>query len=220
MSLSALLWDLDGTLVDSEPVHGVAFAEAIAELGLAVADDFHARTLGVNETKVHEMLVAETGMALDLDAWRAVKWTHYRRHADAIRPRAEVAEVALDWAARSTPSAIVSNSTAAEVTIALATTGLDQALTTVVSFADVTRGKPDPEGYLLAARRLGVPPESCLVIEDSPVGSAAGLAAGAQVVFHPQAPADPAAAPGAHYLPPDASLADLIAHTMTTGRLP
>ncbi len=220
MRLEALLWDLDGTLVDSEPVHGLAFAAAIAELGLTVADDFHDRTLGVNEVKVHEMLVAETGTDLDLDAWRAVKWAHYRHHASAIQRRESVAEVAVDWAARGTPSAIVSNSTAEEVAIALSVTGLDRAFTTAVSFADVTRGKPDPEGYRLAANRLGVAPDTCLVIEDSPVGSAAGLAAGARVVFHPQAPADPAAAPGAHYLPPDASLAALLSEALTTGRLP
>jgi beta-phosphoglucomutase-like phosphatase (HAD superfamily) len=222
MSIKALLWDLDGTLVDSEPVHGAAFDGALAELGLEVADDFHARTLGVNEAKVHEMLVAETGVDLDLDTWRAIKWSHYRRFAGDIRRRAGVAEVALGWAARGTPSAIVSNSTAAEVAIALSATALDEALTTIVSFADVTQGKPDPEGYLLAARRLGVPPEICLVVEDSPVGAAAGLAAGMRVIFHPQARADDpsTAAPGATYLPPEGALADLISQALSIGRLP
>ncbi len=220
MSFAALLWDLDGTLVDSEPVHGLAFAGAIAELGLTVAEDFFARTLGVNEARVHEMLVAETGTDLDLDAWRSLKWEHYQRHTDAITRRPGVADVALDWTAQSTPTGVVSNSTAEEVTIALSVTGLDQALTTTVSFADVTLGKPDPDGYLLAASHLGVAPAACLVIEDSPVGSAAGRAAGMTVIYHPQAPSDPAAAPGTHYLPPDGVLADLISLAMTTGRLP
>ena len=225
MTLAALLWDLDGTLVDSEPAHGAATEAALAELGLTVGADFHARTLGVNDETVHAMLVAETGTHLGHDDWRALKWTHYRRHAAAIRRRPGVADVAVDGARRGTPSAIVSNSTADEVEIALSTTGLHRDLTTTISFADVARGKPDPEGYRLAAHRLGVAPATCLVIEDSPVGTRAGLAAGMMVIFHPQAPfADPAAdlagAPGAFYLPPDASLADLISEAMTTGRLP
>ncbi len=220
MTFAALLWDLDGTLVDSEPVHEAAFSLALDELGLSVGEDFFAGTLGVNEAKVHEMLVAETGATLDLDAWRAVKWSFYRRLGADIRRRPGVGDVAVDLANRGTPSAIVSNSTAEEVAIALAATGIGEAIPVNISFADVARGKPDPEGYLLAAHRLGVPASDCLVIEDSPVGSRAGRAAGMSVIFHPQARTDPSAAPGTHYLPPDGSLADLISQAMTTGRLP
>lgn len=221
MTLAALLWDLDGTLVDSEPAHGAAFDDALAELGLTVGPDFHARMLGVNEVGVHEALAAETGTSISRADWSARKWAHYQRHAAAIRRRDSVARVAVDWANRGTPSAIVSNSTADEVAIALSATGLAAVLTTTVTFADVTRGKPDPEGYLLGARRLGVAPSTCLVIEDSPVGTAAARAAGMRVIFHPQASAqDPAAvAPGAHYLPPEGALADLVARAMTTGDL-
>jgi beta-phosphoglucomutase-like phosphatase (HAD superfamily) len=222
MTFAALLWDLDGTLVDSEPVHRAATDDALAALGLSVSDDFHARTLGVNDETVHAMLVAEAGASLALAKWRAVKGTHYRRHATDIRRRPGVADAAVDWAARGTPTAIVSNSSAEEVTIALPATGLDPAHTVVVSFADVPRGKPEPQGYRLAAQRLGVAPGACLVIEDSPIGAAAGNAAGMAVIFHPQSPANDAAeiAPGAYYLPPDEPLADLVFQAMTTGRLP
>lgn len=222
MTLKAILWDLDGTLVDSEPAHRAAFDDALAELGLSAPQDFHARMLGVNEAGVHEALVAETGAVIGLADWRQRKWSHYQRHATAIRRRAGVAGVAITLASRGIPAAVVSNSTAAELAIALATTGLGTILTTTVSVADVTRGKPDPEGYLLGARRLGLPPSACLVIEDSPVGAAAGRAAGMRVIFHPQVPhPDPAAAaPGAHYLAPDGALGALIDDAMTTGDFP
>lgn len=219
MTFKAILWDLDGTLVDSEPAHQAAFDDALAELGLSVQPDFHARMLGMNEAGVHEALIKETGAAISQADWRQRKWSHYQRHATAIRPRAGVADVAIKLVSRDIPSAVVSNSTADEVTIALATTGLGTILTTRVSLADVSRGKPDPEGYLLGARRLGMAPSACLVIEDSPVGAAAGRAAGMRVIFHPQtAHSDPtAAAPGAHYLAPDGSLGALIAQAMITG---
>lgn len=222
MTFTAILWDLDGTLVDSEPAHAAAFDSALAELGLAVQPEFHARMLGVNEAAVYDALVAETGAGISRTDWRRRKWAHYQRHAATIRRRASVAAVAVDRSARGTPSAVVSNSMADEVALALAATGLDTILTTTVSYADVARGKPDPEGYLLGAHRLGVLPSVCLVVEDSPVGAAAGRAAGMRVIFHPQTPAvDPAAlAPGAHYLPPDGDLAALVTHAMTTGSLP
>jgi beta-phosphoglucomutase-like phosphatase (HAD superfamily) len=88
--------------------------------------------------------------------------------------------------------AVVSNSTRAEVDVALAAIGLARLLPVTVSRADVARGKPDPEGYLAAAARLGVRPAGCVVIEDSPTGVAAGLAAGMTTVFHPQDPGLPA----------------------------
>lgn len=221
MNIRGILWDLDGTLVDSEPAHSAAFDAALRDFGLEVSQDFHTRLLGVNEEGVHAALVAETSATISRADWSRSKWVHYRRCAAGIRRRAAVADVALDLCARGIPSAVVSNSTADEVAIALATTGLDTVLTTVVSVADVQRGKPDPEGYLLGARRLGIPPSACLVIEDSPIGAAAGHSAGMRVVFHPQLPhADPASvAPGAHYLAPDGALGALIARAMTTGEL-
>lgn len=87
-------------------------------------------------------------------------------------------------------------------------------------------GAPDirlgENGRLLGARRLGRSPSACLVIEDSPVGAAAGHAAGMRVIFHPQAvhPDPNAAAPGAHYLAPDGALGALIAEAMTNGDFP
>lgn len=221
MNIRGILWDLDGTLVDSEPAHRAAFDAALRDFGLDVRQDFQTRQLGVNEEEVYAALVAETGATISRSDWSLRKWAHYRRYAPAIRRRAAVADVALDLCARGIPSAVVSNSPADEVAIALATTGLDTVLTTIVSVADVQRGKPDPEGYLLGARRLGIPPSACLVIEDSPVGAAAGRSAGMRVIFHPQFPhADPAAvAPGAHYLAPDGALGALIARTMTSGDL-
>jgi HAD superfamily hydrolase (TIGR01509 family) len=221
MNIRGILWDLDGTLVDSEPAHSAAFDAALRDFGLDVSLDFHTRLLGVNEEGVHAALVAETGATISRAAWSRRKWEHYRHYAAAIRRRAVVVDVALDLCARGIPSAVVSNSTPDEVAIALATTGLDTVLTTIVSVADVRRGKPDPEGYLLGASRLGLPPSTCLVIEDSPIGASAGLSAGMRVIFHPQfSPADPAAlVPQAHYLAPDGNLGALIARAMYTGEL-
>lgn len=222
MTISAILWDLDGTLVDSEPAHRAAMDAVLAEFALTVPADFHARMLGVNESGVHAALVKETGTTVSQLEWSRRKWAHYQRHAAAIRSRGDVAQVVEDLAARGIRMAVVSNSTADEVAIALNTTGLDRILTITVSIGDVARGKPDPESYLLGACRIGASPAECLVIEDSPVGAAAGLAAGMRVIFHPQAEfmAPAYAALGAHYLPPDGALGPTIAHALNSGDIP
>lgn len=186
MTISAILWDLDGTLVDSEPAHAAAFDDALLELGLSVPHDFHLRLLGMNDHAVHKALVDVTGTTLSHADWRSCKWGHYRRHASSIRRRSGVAEAAVNLVELGIPSAIVSNSTPDEVAIALMATGLAAYLPVTICIADVVHGKPDPEGYLLAARRLGANPTECLVVEDSLVGASAGRAAGMKVIYHPQ----------------------------------
>lgn len=198
----AVLWDLDGTLVDSEPAHAEAFDAAIATLGLRVGHAFHAACLGASEDAVHAALVAETGAGLGLDDWRALKWSHYARLAARISTRDEVATLATRLHAAGVPMAVVSNSTRDEVDLNLAATGLASLFDVTVTRHDVARGKPDPEGYLAAAARLGVAPATCVVVEDSPAGTRAGLAAGMTTVFHPQDPTL-AVEPGALAAGPD-----------------
>jgi HAD superfamily hydrolase (TIGR01509 family) len=206
--LRAVLWDLDGTLVDSEPAHAAALDAALAELGLAVGPAFHERCLGASEDAVHAALVAETGTAIVPAAWQALKWRHYRGFVPRIVARSEAVALVPLLAAAGVAMAVVSNSTRAEVDLALAAIGLDRLLPVTVSRADVARGKPDPEGYLAAAARLSVPAAACVVIEDSSTGVAAGLAAGMTTVFHPQDPA--LAAPAGALVPGAGGLAALL----------
>lgn len=211
MTCRAILWDMDGTLLDSEPAHEAAFHDALHELGLSVPPGFHDALLGSSADRVHARLVAATGSALTLAGWRALKWRHFQRHAGRIAPRAGMAGLARAQAARGVPMAVVSNSTAAEVGLCLGAARLAPLFATTVSRADVAAGKPAPDGYLLAAARLGLPPAACLVIEDSPLGACAGLAAAMRVIIHPQHPAPATTIPaGAHYIAPDAPLAPVL----------
>lgn len=217
----AVLWDMDGTLIDSEPVHAVAFAAAVQELGLTVPDDFNDRLIGSSAEQVHRALVAQTDAAIGFDDWLALKWRHYIVHSDAIPRRDSVSDVAEDLARRGVPMAVVSNSTADEVELCLRATDLTRIIPVTVSRTELQRGKPEPDGYLLAAERLGCAPENCLVVEDSILGAQAGLAAGMSVLFHPQhaTPGGNAPPQGAFFLGPDGDVYSTIDRFVTTGRL-
>ncbi|KUF10746.1 hypothetical protein AVJ23_09890 [Pseudoponticoccus marisrubri] len=193
---------MDGTLVDSEPAHEAAFDSALHEAGLSVPAGLHDGLLGASGDAVFAALREATGTPLSLAEWTGLKHRHFERHAHAIA-RLPAAALAERLGARGVPMALVSNSTPEEVRFCMRATGLDTLLDTVVTRADVPRGKPAPDGYLLAAQWLGVAPADCLVVEDSPTGAAAGLAAGMQVLYHPQAP-DPTPPEGARYIAPGA----------------
>lgn len=218
----AILWDMDGTLIDSEPAHDAAFDDAAAELGLALPPGFHDLLLGTAAEDVHRALVDQTDIALSYPAWMALKWRHYQRHAASVHRRARVADLAVELAARGVPMALVSNSTADEVRLNMAATGLDRVIPLQISRADVANGKPAPDGYLLAALRLGLDPADCLVVEDSLVGARAGAAAGMPVLYHPQFPPKKGLAlpNGATYLAPDEDPRQLIEAFLAHAALP
>ena len=221
MTRRAILWDMDGTLIDSEPVHEMAFDAAVHELGLVIPDGFHEELIGADGEQVFQALVERTGISMRFDAWLALKWKHFCNYADRIERREPVSRVAEKLAAQDTPMAVVSNSTLEEVTLGLTKTGLAPIIDVVITRADVKEGKPAPEGYLLAASRLDCRPENCLVIEDSLLGSKAGVAAGMSVLFHPQSPlTDMALLPeGACYLSPDVDPMKTVSRFLKSGNL-
>lgn len=208
MKVGAVLWDLDGTLVDSEPLHSQATAAALDGLGLRPPVGYGHDLLGVSEEGVHSALIERVGLSLGRTAWRELKWSHYEALLKDLKPRSTTLPALQQLSAMNVPMAVVSNSTRPEVDLALAATGLAPLFAVTISRDDVSVGKPDPEGYLTAAQRLGVSPSVCLVVEDSVPGTLAALAAGMTTVFHPQHVGP--APEGAIMLASQEALADLI----------
>jgi HAD superfamily hydrolase (TIGR01509 family) len=191
MKPKAVFWDMDGTLIDSEPLHEEALVVALRELGIEPPPDLHERVLGVAAYPVYEMLRDEFGLGLPFDQWIVRKYAHYLENAPRLQARPGALEIFRDLKALGVIQGVVSNSDRLIVDANLRALDIHEAGMRTVSRNDVRDGKPDPEPYLRAAWLAGLDPEDCAVMEDSHPGSIAGLAAGMRTIFWPEVPGQP-----------------------------
>ncbi|GAA2505536.1 HAD family phosphatase [Streptomyces gobitricini] len=189
-SHAAVIFDLDGTLVDSEPNYYEAGRRLLAHHGVT---DFgwerHTDFIGIGTRETLEILKEEYGLDAPIEELLAGKNRHYlelARAATEVFPEMRAFVELLH--ASGVPMAVASGSSRAAIEAVLGGTGLDAYLTTLVSAEEVERGKPAPDVFLEAARRLGVEPEHCVVLEDAPPGAAAAEAAGMRCIAVPYVP--------------------------------
>jgi HAD superfamily hydrolase (TIGR01509 family) len=182
----ALLLDMDGTLVESDAAVERAWRAWAREYGLAEEEALALAHGHPSESTARRLLPGLDDDAVLLAAQRQLD-LQYDDLSD-VHATAGAYELLDVLARRQLPWAVV---TSADVRLArarLGAAGIDPPV--LVTVEDVSAGKPDPEGYLLAARRLGVPPRDCLVVEDSQPGIDAGHAAGMTVAAVRGLPAD------------------------------
>ena len=179
-----VLWDLDGTLIDSAGHHWVAWRDTLAAEGRRVEPSDFANSFGKRNDEILRDLFGE-----DLDAaWIAevseAKERAYRerlrKHGIALLPGAEA------WLARlqrdGWRQALASSAPSPNIAACFEALPLDRYLRVVVSADEVGRGKPDPAIFFEAARRLGLPPERCVVVEDAPAGLEGARRAGMKTI--------------------------------------
>jgi HAD superfamily hydrolase (TIGR01509 family) len=190
MTPKAVFWDMDGTLVDSEPLHEAALVAALRSVGVAPPVDLHERVLGVAAWPVYEMLRDEFGLGLPFDDWIVRKYDHYLPLAETLKPRPGAIEVFNELRALGVEQAVVSNSDRLIVDANLSAVGLIYPGMRTISRNDVIDGKPHPEPFLRAAYLAGVDPADAFAVDDSLTGAMAGLAAGMRTIFWPEVPMD------------------------------
>lgn len=173
----AIIFDCDGTLVESAPIYARAWAAGFASSGAKMARDWYIQRNGLSEHVLMDQFEEAFGITLDRAATVATMRFAFLDAIGGLREIEAIAEIAR-LAARHMPIAVASGGPRAIVQPSLRQTGLDRLFRTVVTFDDVGIAKPAPDLFLEAARQMGVDPPQCLVLEDSETGIDAARAAG------------------------------------------
>lgn len=177
----AYLFDCDGTIADSMPLHYVAWKKALDECGCEFPEDVFYAWGGMPAAEIVATLSAQQGLALDAEAVAHRKELLYYELLPQLQAVPEVLEQITHNHAQGAariPMAVVSGSTRDSVTRSLEILGILDRFETLVCAGDYTRSKPDPEPFLIAATRLRVKASDCLVFEDTEMGIQAATAAG------------------------------------------
>jgi HAD superfamily hydrolase (TIGR01509 family) len=185
-AIKAVLWDMDGTLADSEALHLSTLVAVLTHHGIEADDDLHASIFGKTGREVHAYCCERFGIDFDYGQWSMARARHYLSEAPAMQPRPGALSVYRAVRAAGIRQAIVSNSSRMLLEAGLRALDLQDPQLISISINDVRAGKPDPEPYQRAAWLLRVTPEEAIVVEDSPTGARAGIAAGMRVLAWPE----------------------------------
>ena len=173
----AYLFDCDGTIVDSMPLHYIAWKKALAEWNCTFDEQLFYAWGGTPTAEVISLLNKRQGLSMPIEAVATRKEDLYLERLSQLKAIPEVVEHIEAQYGR-IPFAVVSGNTRVSVSASLLSVKLLDKFDVLVCAGDYIRGKPDPESYLLAAAKLGVAPETCLVFEDADMGIQAADAAG------------------------------------------
>ena len=177
----ALIFDCDGTLVDSMPAHYDAWVRSLARYGMTLSEDRFYRLGGVPAHKIVATLADEHGVQLDAGDFAHQKERLFVECSGGVQPITPVIEIARFHHGK-LPLAVATGSHREPAHKSLQRVGIDDIFDAVVCAEDVERHKPAPDVYLEAARRLGVDPKRCRAFEDTEVGMTAARDAGMDVV--------------------------------------
>ncbi|WP_327593950.1 HAD family hydrolase [Streptomyces chartreusis] len=184
MRYDLVIFDNDGVLVDSEPISNRLLAAYLTELGHQTSYEDSIRDyMGSAMHRIHDLVLERTGERLPEDfddVFHARVFAAFERELKAVPGAVDLLE---KLGAEGVPYCVASSGSHERIRVGHRTTGLDRYFDEgrVFSSQDVGRGKPAPDLFLHAAERMGVAPARCLVVEDSPLGVQAAVAAGMDV---------------------------------------
>jgi HAD superfamily hydrolase (TIGR01509 family) len=178
----AVAWDIDGTLIDSEPLHQRGLVAASAGLGVDLRDLDPEAFRGVHACDIWKALEPRFAPGAKFETWIAGIESYYVARAAELVPNPGAVEAMRELAARGVAQVCVSNSGRTIVDANIEALGIGTIIAFSLSLDDVSSGKPDPEPFREAARRLGAEPQAVVAVEDSGAGARSARAAGLYVV--------------------------------------
>jgi HAD superfamily hydrolase (TIGR01509 family) len=186
---------MDGLMLDTEPIYKVAWQAASAELGYELDDAFYARFVGRPTHDCERDLIARFGTAFPLDRFR-ILWPRRWKDdvaAHGIHQKPGLTELLGQLESRGLALAVATSTDADLTAFCLHAAGLDRRFRVIVTGDEIAAGKPAPDIYLEAARRLDVDPAQCVALEDSEAGILAASRAGMVALLIPEGAPSPAA---------------------------
>lgn len=182
----AAIFDMDGTLLDTESVFRTIVFDVCTELGFEMTDDVHRSMVGSSHEHTQRLLVESYGVTFPYSMFdEKCRVIMRERSHGGVPVKPGAVEFIAELRARGIPLAVATSSRHVHAEHHLGAAGLLDLFDTVVTRDDVTNPKPHPEPYLTAARRLGIAPADCIALEDSHAGVRAAHAAGMQTIMVP-----------------------------------
>ena len=185
MPLAAVIFDMDGVISDTQDLHTYADNIVMARYGIKVnPQQLYEQFAGVPDKELYASVLGEHGLPDKAEEAVKAKWVIMEKHLhERIVPVSGVLELIDMLRSKGTfKLAVASSSTSPFINLVLSTLGLKHKFDSITSADEVKQGKPHPDIFLLAARKLNVKPGECLVIEDAPMGMRAAKRAGMKCV--------------------------------------
>jgi HAD superfamily hydrolase (TIGR01509 family) len=182
--MKAVIFDLDGVLIDSEPLHAMADNQLLINSGIHVPDNYFDRFVGVTNREMWGKIKNDYSIILSIEELMELQMPLKLKLLEEMdfKPIQGIIELLEDLKERNIPMAIASSSPRQFIEKVLEKIGVMQYFTILVSGEEVERGKPEPDIFLKAAELLNVEPVACIVIEDSASGTIAAKRAGMKCI--------------------------------------
>jgi beta-phosphoglucomutase family hydrolase len=175
----AVIWDMDGVIADTAPYHFSAWQEVFWKREVNYTKEDFRHNFGLRNDAIIRNILGEQIAQSEIDSIAREKEETFRSRArQKIKPLPGAVELIKLFRKHGFKMAIASSTPIENIRLITGSLGIDNCFQSIVTGQDVTEGKPSPQGFLLAAKRLGVEPRDCIVIEDAVAGVAAAKRAG------------------------------------------
>jgi len=187
----AVIWDMDGVIADTAPYHLKAWQEVFRKRGVKFTEEDFRRQFGQRNDTIIRTTLGEGVSQSEVDVIASEKEENYRQRVrQNIRPLPGAVKLIKSLKEHGFSVALASSAPVENIQLIMRGLGIEDSFQAIVSGREVQEGKPSPQGFLLAAQKLGAEPENCAVIEDAPAGITAAKRAGMHCLAvtnsHPQ----------------------------------